>query len=107
VGRLTKKSNHLLSDREIFILESLRPEGRKSKSLCVGGGRGNAWSLCLCLCALQKMTAAWVDIRQKFKHAAQGKEVSCSYILEGQVERKGCFICHMCYIWSSTAKPLF
>lgn len=61
VGRPTKKSSHLLSDRDIFILGSLRPEGRKSKSMCAG--RGSAWSLCLHISALKKMTAACMDIR--------------------------------------------
>lgn len=98
VGRLTKKSSHLLSDREIFILESLRPEGRKSKSTC--GGRGSAQSLCLPLGALKKMTVACVDIRQKFKYAAYGKENKefCSYIQDGQVVRKGCLVYNVCYI---------
>lgn len=62
MGRLTKKSSHLLSDREIFILESLRPEGRKSKSLCVWGGEV-MHSLCVSTSVPYKMTAACVDIR--------------------------------------------
>lgn len=108
-GKLTKKSSHLLSDREILILEPYRTEGRKSRSLSVCVGRGNAESVSLPLCLGKKaQLLVWVLHSQTETCSIQRrKSVVYSYTPDWQAERKDCFICHMCCIWLSTPKPLF